>query len=324
MAWVQTWLSREQRRDRAVFRLTGVDRNLHVRVPLDVQDVSVAVNGQRRLAKTTADAFADSAVEVDLSDIEATSGEYLVELSYAFSSGRPAMGTMRIELPRIAGDTRTGQIFWQLITPPDEFLLRNPPSVTPEFNWGWQMFFSRSTNETTRRFEQELSTFDRQFDRSSVGASQYATNQYLFSSWSQLPAAVTVRTASRSAILLVAGGASLLIGFLLMTIRRLRHPVLLVLVAFATLLVGQRFPETAILVAQAACLGIALVLAVRCLQWIFVCRRRYDGVIHGTTSPSSIDHLSVGSGRASGLHQGSRIVSTVTATTPSSVSEHRM
>ena len=67
-------------------------------------------------------------------------------------------------------------------------------------------------------------------------------------------------TAARAWIVLVASGAALVAGLLLIYIPLIRHPATLLAAALALLAVGVLYPEPAWLVAQAAGLGLALVL----------------------------------------------------------------
>ena len=315
LAWVQTWLSRDERQDRAAFQLSTANSSLSLRLPVGAQreHLEVRVNGQR----ATPTKSADSMITIDLRFTGQPDTNFLVELWYPVKAGRPAVGSMWIETPRVVGDTWTRQSYWQLISPRDELLLHNPPSLTPEFNWAWPMSFARRRTDVTGRMEKQLATFGRQ-----PGPSAHGTNQYLFSTLSDLPA-IQVRTASQKTVLLVLAATVSACGLLLIYVSALRHPAVLLLLAVAILSFGQRFPETSVLIAQAGALGIALVLFQRVVRWLLLWRKRHEGIVHGTTS-SSIERLTTSVEHVQPDREDSRVMSTESATSPSSVSHSRL
>jgi hypothetical protein len=141
-----------------------------------------------------------------------------------------------------------------------------PAGFTGEFTWGWSgAFWSRRP-----LLEQaELETWSGATQRTPVPKT---TNAYLFSSIGDSPQC-KFTTAGRSWIVLIASGVALVGGLLLIYVPVSRHPASLFTVAVLLACVGIIYPEPTLLIAQAATLGLALVL-LACLLERGVARRR--------------------------------------------------
>ena len=315
LAWVQTWLSGDKRQDRAAFRLTTANSSLPLRLPNGALSghADILVDGQKANVISTD----RSTVTIDLGTQNGADVQHLVEVWYELIARRPADGNLQVEPPGVAGQSWTRQSYWQLILPRDECLLANPTSLMPEFNWAWSNLLMRPSANVTARMEQQLATYSRQ-----PAPSLQGTHQYLFSTLSDLPV-IQARIASQKAILLIVAGTILVLGGLLIYVPALRHPIVLLLLSVAILVFGQRFPETSVLIGQAAALGIALVVVQRVGHGLLVWRKRHKGVVHGTTG-SSIERLPPGTDQLPSGREESRVISTVTATNPSSVSHSRL
>ena len=85
------------------------------------------------------------------------------------------------------------------------------------------------------------------------------TNQYLFSTFGNVGRGTLV-TASRSWIVLLASGAALIVGLLLIYVPATRHPAALLVAGGVLATLGILYPEPACLAAQAGSLGLMLAL----------------------------------------------------------------
>jgi hypothetical protein len=202
--------------------------------------------------------------------------EYLVELWYPFTDGRPPRGRMSVELPQIAGAEWTKRMYYQLVLPGNEQLLAPPASLTSEMTWGW---YGVRWGSRPRLNTGELESW---MDTSLTADVPAGTNEYLFVC-SSAHNTVQFRTARRSLIVLTASGIVLLAGLLWLYFPGVRRTWIVLLVICLFAYGAFSHPEAAVFAAQAAALGLGLAIAARLLHWTIVQRRIQRGVIHGTS-----------------------------------------
>lgn len=273
-AWVQTWLTERDRRDRAAFRLHTSDARVRIQLPAGARtsDLDLAVNG-RRIDQPRVGS--NGQIEIELPTVPAQR-EFIVEVWYSFNEGRPARGGFAVEVPRVIGAPWTSRVYWQLVAPQEEHLIVAPQGMTPELDWRWQgLGWGRQASLTQEDLEKWIGATPQPPLPSAV-------NQYLYSSFGAVEL-VEVRTAGRATILLVVSGGVLLVGLLLIYIPRLRHPTVLLLAAVVVLGGGLFEPELALQVAQVAALGLALALGSRVLRWMLTRRRESRAILHGSS-----------------------------------------
>ena len=181
-----------------------------------------------------------------------------------------------LELPQIVDAQWVKHLYVQIVLPPDEQLVVAPAALTSEMVWGWHGIRLGS--------QPQLSTADLEawMDTTLTVNVPAGANQYLFSRFGALPAA-QFRTATRSLIALVASGVVLIAGLLWVYMPFARQPwiVLSVIAVFAFL--ASAYPEPAVFAAQAAALGLGLVIVARLLYWAIIERRVSKAIIHGTS-----------------------------------------
>jgi hypothetical protein len=191
----------------------------------------------------------------------------LLELRYYFPDKRRHYGKVSLELPQLAGKTWVRRMYWQLVLPRNEHVVTPPKGFTGEFTWGWAgAFWGRQSLLE----QEELETWVGTARRTTV---PQATNRYLFSSLGDVRQC-EFSTAGRSWIVLVASGAALVAGLLLIYVPVSRHPGCLFGAAVLLLCVGVIYPEPTLLIAQAAILGLGLTLLAGLLERSVARRRR--------------------------------------------------
>ena len=263
-AWLQVWLANDERRDRVVFQLSTVQNQLDVQLPpySHTRGVRVWLSGQEHTDFTVLD---DRRVRVELGK-DRDERPLTVELFYWFTILDPPIGRLTVEPPTVIGATRAQRFYWQLVLPRSEYLLWSPESLIREVAWRWQgIFFGRETNLGQAELEDWLQASHQQ-------SLPPETNQYLFSTLGSSSRRVFI-SAKRQVIVLGFSGAVLAVGFLLIYVPRLRHPGLFTGGAIALAAFGAMYPDPAILAAQAAAVGIALVPLARLLEWTVSNRR---------------------------------------------------
>ena len=247
-AWVQTWLTASVRQDRAVFQFSSGRKVLEVSLPAGVAPDQIGV---RLDGKPTAAAVEEGVLTIPLPG-GGEQGRHLLELGYQFAD-RPAHGAMSLELPRLGRNAWVRRMYWQLILPRNEHLLISPSSFAGEYAWGWGNY---AWGRRPLLDQAQLEDW--------VGAAHHPrpaeTNDYLFSTFGNVECAA-VCTASRSWIVLLASGAALAAGLVLIYLPRSRRPAALWTAAVALAALGVLYPEPAWLAAQAAGSGLLLALA---------------------------------------------------------------
>lgn len=276
--WLQTWLSRSERRDRAAFRIrTNLDE-IQIRLPrtgsarLKRDDLRIAVHGAE-VANYRQD---DSTVTVALP--ERAEAEVTLELWYRFEQ-RPENGRrFDVDPPRIVGAGRADVGYWQLITPPDEHLLWSPSALTPEMTWEWQGW---RWGRHSIRAQADLEEWIEGTSQDVVPTSQ--ANQYLFVSLGSLES-WRVMTLRRPWILLLAGGVTLVVGLAWIYLPVLRHPSAGLLASIALVGVAFCFPDPVLVVAQAIAAGLLLLVLAWGLQWSLAGRQPRAAVVRSRSA----------------------------------------
>ncbi len=180
-------------------------------------------------------------------------GRHLLELGYQFAD-RPAHGAMSLELPRLRPTAWVRRMYWQLILPRNEHLVMSPSSFAGEYAWNWRDYV------WGRRPLLDQAQLEDWVGAPRAAAVPAETNDYLFSTFGDVQRA-TLYTANRSWIVLLASGAALAAGLLLIYLPGSRRPAALWTAAVALAALGVLYPEPAWLAAQAAGLGLLLALA---------------------------------------------------------------
>lgn len=286
--WVQTTFNGERRQDRAVYRLATTDKVVRIRLPAGAQLEEAAIDGrivteQRR-----------SPQDELLIDAPPGDGQrqFVLELWYTLQAEPSSpWGRASLELPQVAGASWAKRLYWQLALPRDEHLWLAPSGWTPELTWRWRPLFGEIGywDRQTNLDQQDL---ERWIGASRQPGGSVGGNRYLFSTFG-MPDRVEVVTISRRTMLLLASAAAMGLGLLLIFLPVLRHPAILLPAGLAVAAVALLYPEPAIQVAQAAVVGLAVVIVARLLNWLLVRGRNQRAVIRGTSlmgrEPSASD-----------------------------------
>jgi len=273
-AWLQTWLTADQRRDRATFEVWNVKGQFQIQLPrgANVENAIVAINGKRTAyllatdqtlelqvpenlkAPSSSDETLDSEISL-ANQITAESGTsaapLVVEVWYTFRLGRSPAGSIEVNMPTVVDATRMNRFFWQVLLPSNEYLLADPANLTSEAKWGWQGFyFGRRASLSQRDLESWIGA-SRQVELPPEG------NQYLFSSFATVESVETY-TATRIWALLAA--TLLVMGVILMLVYVpfARHPIVLLVIASAAVVAAFFYPHAALQFAQAS--GVSLII----------------------------------------------------------------
>lgn len=248
-AWIQTWLGTRNRQDRAVYRFVTAESLFRLRLPQGCTVLQVILDGQPLVPREGRTA---EELLLALPSTQRRDQPHVLDVRYRFADRGGRSGPLTLAFPLLDRDVAVRRMYWQVALPHDEFLISEPQGLSPEYVWRWHgVYLARRP------------LWEQNFLENWCGAQHEAelpasSHRYLFSSFG-IPPAVQVITISRSMGVLLAAGMVLACGLILLYAPRLRHPVLLLLVAVAVGGAGGLAPEAALLGIQAGVPGFALV-----------------------------------------------------------------
>jgi hypothetical protein len=244
-AWLQTWVADDQRLDRAVFRLVSGAPMVQVKLPAGIEQVLTLVDGQE--VEPTA-----GKTELVVPLPRGPGNEHTLELSLRYGA-RPQVGLMQFEAPALRDASSARRWFWQLLVPADEHLLAAGQGLTSANAWTRRGWFWR------RQAAQPQSWLEDWTGATHQPALPPGLNQYLFSSFDRMDR-LQVRTCSRQLLVYSSSALALALGLGLLYWPALRHPAVVLLLAVTLASTAWLFADVALLVSQAAALGVALAL----------------------------------------------------------------
>ena len=256
-AWVQTYLTKDARWERAVFRLTTDQEQLELTVPegIDFGEIEVLLGPEDvedRNRVQVRPMTPDGRVLIPLPE-DSRHRRHCLEVRYGFLDPRPAPGRLSLELPHLEGEVWVQRTYWELLLPQTEHVIVDPGGFTAECRWGWTGSF------WGRKPLLEQAQLEAWSGASRPVPMPKATSRYLFSRLAPVTRC-ELRTANRWVIVLVASSIVLVAGLLLIYFPACRHPAALLLAAVVLLAAAALFPGPALLASQAAGLGLALAL----------------------------------------------------------------
>jgi hypothetical protein len=257
-SWVQSWFSEHARQDRAVYQFVTPQRTFRLRLPTGVTGVEVVLDGQPIKLEAS---LAPEQIAVPLGEPSSPPSRHRLEVRYRFPdrSMRLSRGEMAVQIPALEKDAWLRRQYWQVVLPPDEYLVSAPSQLTSENAWEWsELVWGRRPLLEQRQLETWCGAVH---DPELPGA----TNRYLFSATAN-DAMFELRTARRSWLVFIASGSALLFGLLLIYVPRLQHPAVMLAAIAGLGAAAIAYPEPSLLTARAAAVGIVLVLVAAWLK----------------------------------------------------------
>jgi hypothetical protein len=247
-AWIQSWLTDEGRVDRAVYRFTTGEPRLDLVLPAGTNAYGwQALLDGKRLPTTS---LVGRSLSVPLPAAQ-RGRRHLLELQYRFTSRPPRNAALFLEAPRLPPAAWVQRTYWQVVLPPNEHLVLGPDQGTSEFAWAWTGW---GWGRRSARDQAQLEGWTGAPARASPPVS---TNQYVFSSLDLLPG-LEIRTADRALVVFTASLAALATGLLMIYVPLARSTLALFVGAVLLIGLSLMFPAPAILLLQAAGLGVVL------------------------------------------------------------------
>jgi hypothetical protein len=170
-AWVQTWLSDTVRQDRAVYQFSTSADELHLGLPADVHPGNIEVRVDQQLQRPT--------IQANKLAVRLPAGNgnrvHVLELRYQIDEQRRSGGEVEAQLPKFLDNTWVERMYWQLVLPPNDYLISSPAELSPEFTWNWSGW------GWSRRSPWEQVDLERWSGAAADAPLPEATNRYLFS-----------------------------------------------------------------------------------------------------------------------------------------------
>jgi len=276
LAWIQTWLMRNSRRDRTVFQFTSDRSHVELNLPAGVDPGTVAVLLDD--LPIDIELTLSGPLKIQLSQ-EANSRPRRLEATYQFHSRKRDPGRLSVDLPTLGDEAWVRRTYWQLVLPNAEHVIVCPAGLVPEFTWGWKGIFLGRVMMEQRHLEILTGA-------STQPPLHAATSRYLFSSLGPIQRCA-LRTESRTWIVAVASLTALAVGLTLIYVPLTRHPAMLLVLTIFLLGLTVLRPAPTLLFVQAASLGVGLTLFSALLHRGVA--RRYAWAVRRDPSSSDYD-----------------------------------
>jgi hypothetical protein len=183
---------------------------------------------------------------------------HTLELRYPYAS-RTAGSLVALNVPDFGEGVPLRRLYWQMIVPRNQHLLTSDANLTPEFRWAWQgLHWSRANLLDQADLENWTETLREPTASESL-------NVYLFSVIGDNES-LTVRIARRSTIVFFASAIALAIVLAALYAAPLRRPRWMMAIGVGLGVLALAYPEPAIVLAQAALLGIGLAVVAALLH----------------------------------------------------------
>ncbi len=255
--WLQTWLSGDARQDRVAFRFRTTASQTTIELPPQVppDEVEVLVDGRpaellsrgsgRILVRPPQSPAGQDQIAVPEAEL------HTLELRYRQPARPGLVRRHRLTPPQIVGTTALSEVYWQIVLPGDQHIIRSPARMTCAGRWQWLGSF------WGRRPIMSQANLEKWSGASSQLGPAAADSQHLFTGLAPV-STIEVITAPRWLIVLAASSAVLVVLLLWVYLPRTQRGRLLVGGAVVIAALAAAFPAPALLLAQAAAVGVVV------------------------------------------------------------------
>ncbi|MEX2139291.1 MAG: hypothetical protein WD894_08525 [Pirellulales bacterium] len=252
-AWIQTWLADRSRQERAVFRISTAEPRISLSLPpeVDASELEALLDAQS-VRPTLHNG------NILIVALPTTARTHTLELRYPYLNSASG-SSVALNVPDFGEGIPLRRLYWQLIVPRNQHLLMSSSNLTPEFRWMWEgLHWSRSNLLDQADLEDWTETL-REPEAPEL------MNVYLFSVIGN-GQSLTARIARRSTIVFIASSIALAVVLLALYAAPLRRPRWLMAIGVGLGVLALAYPEPAIVLAQAALLGVGLAVVAAVLH----------------------------------------------------------
>lgn len=255
--WLQTWFSGDMRQDRAAIRFRTAALQATVELPPSAVEVEVLLDGK------PADVLSRAEGRIVVRLARSTNGngeaedakiaDHTLELRSRLPIDRALVTRHELTPPHLVGATALSQIYWQIVLPGDEHVIRSPSRMSSASQWQWLGSFWGQHPVMSQ------SDLEKWVQASAQVVPTDAQSEYLYTGLSRVSPIVLI-TAPRWLIVLLSSFAVLALGLMWIYVPAVRQGWILVALACVIAGLAVTFPIPALLLAQAAALGVIVVL----------------------------------------------------------------
>jgi hypothetical protein len=252
--WVQTWLSPRIKQERVAVRLHTQRDSVLVRMDKAAKQSTVltAVDGQK-----VNHAFRQPGVLVASIPATARGRDCLLEVCYTVEPREGMLGVLRDQWRpvHIEDAEPPRRAYWQLAVPENQHLLLSPNEMTPEMAWSMGSWRSYRRPVLDQR---QLEAWIKATPQETLPR---GTNEYLYGTIGKWPE-VSVTVVERQTLVIAVSGFVLSLGLLLLHLPVLRRIDLALVAGLGIAAAGTAAPELALLLSQAAIVGLLIALGI--------------------------------------------------------------
>ena len=270
--WIQARFTTTARQDRVAVTLTSPQRQATIQMPEGViaERMELIVDGQRKPLSLRDDGTITVALSGDRTRL------HRIELRYELPVGGLA-NQSTVDYAQLIGNVVVRDVYWQIVLPQDVYLVSAPGQLTAEYHWRWRR------SHWARQSHLGQTHLERWVGAQSRPPLPASANSYVFSKTGDIDA-FHLRKASRSMIVLIVSGGSLLLGLAIIYVPFARKAAFLITLAFVLLGIGVAFPDPTMLISQAAALGVALAVFAALMRRLLRRRANASVVVSATGS----------------------------------------
>ena len=246
-AWIQTFLTPTRRQDAVSFRFTSTLSHITLVLPPEVDMGSLQI----LIDSNSTDQFRPEQGQRLVISIPDDGQSHTLEMSYYFMRSSRGFRKEEIQLPYIEESKWTRWLYWSLCVPNNIHLLSPPKALNAEYSWQRQGPFFR------RNSIYAFSALEEWSGGRNLPDPPQGTNIYLFSGFGQIKN-VEVTLVDRTTLTAISSLIVLILGMIILHVKRLRKIWTLTLLATALLFTSLWEPEIALTILQASALGCAL------------------------------------------------------------------
>jgi hypothetical protein len=259
--WLQTWLTNNARQDRAAYRFRSTGSTVTIELPPDTatEEVEVLLDGEQplipakeagRLVVTLPDKMESNQPD---NPRPGAIAPHTLELRYRHSASAGVVSRRQFSPPQLVGMAALSEVYWQIILPGDMHVIRSPEQLTSVSQWQWLgVFWGQRPTKSQADLEKWVGA-------TVLNAPAGRQHEYLFSGLAPM-ASIEVVTAPRWLIVLVASAAALALGLSWVYVPGVRRDWVVLGVACVIAGMAAAFPAPALLLGQAAVLGVVSAL----------------------------------------------------------------
>jgi hypothetical protein len=256
--WLQSWMSTDARQDRAAFQFRTAGWRVAVELaPQTPDEIEVLLDGSpARVLSRSAGRLLVEVPQATPRDVATVSepASHTLELRYRTPIQFALVTRHAITPPQLIGRTALSEACWHVVLPSDKHVIRSPDQMTAASQWQWLGgFWGRGPTRSQSDLEKWVGATS-QLEPST------AQNQYLYTGLSPV-ATIALVTTPRWLIVLAASAAVLSLALAGLYLPVLNWRWLLGAGVCVIAVLTMLFPVPALLVAQAALLGVALAVA---------------------------------------------------------------